>query len=198
MRESAGRSQTSWQLTKEALIKFLNCLDPNLVVAGEKYEKLRMMLVKFLDWRGALFPDELVDETFNRVMRKLEEGETISDIKQYCYGVARLVFLQSLQDQQKKRVDLIELAMTTVQEIDRSDIRIDCLRNCMRKLSPEDQMLIIEYYQKEKRQKIDHRISMAARLGVVLNALRSRVHRIRCKLERCIVRCGKDYNIRIK
>jgi hypothetical protein len=39
----------------------------------------------------------LVDETFNRVMRKLEEVETIRDLPTYCQGVARLVLLQSLE-----------------------------------------------------------------------------------------------------
>jgi hypothetical protein len=51
---------------------FLACLDPDPARTGEKYEALREALVKFLDWRGALFPEELVDETFNRVARKLE------------------------------------------------------------------------------------------------------------------------------
>jgi hypothetical protein len=53
--------------------------------------------VKFLDWRGAPFPEELVDETFDLVTRKLEEGETIRDLPTYCHGVARMVFLQSLE-----------------------------------------------------------------------------------------------------
>jgi hypothetical protein len=38
-----------------------------------------------------------VDEAFNRVTRKLEEGETIHDLPTYCYGVACMVFLQSLE-----------------------------------------------------------------------------------------------------
>jgi hypothetical protein len=39
----------------------------------------------------------LVYEIFNRVTRKLEEGETIRDLPDYCHGMARLVFLQSLK-----------------------------------------------------------------------------------------------------
>jgi hypothetical protein len=68
-------------------------LDHDPARAGEKYEAM----VKFLDWRGALFPEELVDEAFNRVMWKLEEGEPINDLPTYCHGVARLVLLQSLE-----------------------------------------------------------------------------------------------------
>jgi hypothetical protein len=39
----------------------------------------------------------LVDEVFNRVTWKLEEGEPIDDVPTYCNGVARLVLLQSLE-----------------------------------------------------------------------------------------------------
>jgi hypothetical protein len=38
-----------------------------------------------------------VYETFNRVTWKLEEGEPINDAPTYCHGVARMVFLQSLE-----------------------------------------------------------------------------------------------------
>jgi hypothetical protein len=31
-------------------------------------------------------------------MRKLEDGETIRDAPTYCHGMARLVFLQSLEN----------------------------------------------------------------------------------------------------
>ena len=95
MRGSARQLDIDWEPTEEGFAKFLACLDPDPARAGEKYEALREALVKFLDWRGALFPEELVDETFNRVTRKLEEGETIRDLPTYCHGVARMVLIQS-------------------------------------------------------------------------------------------------------
>ena len=193
---SAQQSHTDWELTEEAFAKFLACLDPNPARAGEKYEALREALVKFLDWWGAPFPDELVDETFNRVTRKLEEGETIRDIPTYCHGVARLVFLQSMERPGNKRVGLEELSMIAIPEPDGADARRECLAHCLRQLPAENRELIIEYYRKEGRRKIDHRASMAERLGIPLNALRSRVQRIRDKLERCIMRRLKDHNLR--
>jgi len=54
------QSDISWELSEEAFAKFLACLDPDPTRAGEKYESLREALVKFLDWWGALFPEELV------------------------------------------------------------------------------------------------------------------------------------------
>jgi len=93
----AQQSDIDWELTEEAFAKFLARLDSAPARAGEKYETLGEALMKFLDWRGDLFSEELVDETFNRVTRKLEEGETIRDLPTYCYGVARMIFLQSLE-----------------------------------------------------------------------------------------------------
>src|SRR5262245_14374736 len=193
---SARQSHVDWELTEEAFAKFLACLDSDPARAGEKYEALREALVKFLDWRGAPFPDELVDETFNRVTRKLEEGETIHDVPIYCHGVARMVFLQSLEYPGNKRVEIEDLSMITIPEPDVTDAQRECLNHCLRQLPAENRELIIEYYRKEGRQKVDHRVAMAERLGIPLNALRSRVHRIRDKLERCIMRRLKDHNLR--
>jgi hypothetical protein len=39
----------------------------------------------------------LVDETFNRATRSLEEWEMIHGLATYCHGVARVVFLKSLE-----------------------------------------------------------------------------------------------------
>jgi DNA-directed RNA polymerase specialized sigma24 family protein len=193
---SARQLHIDWKLTEEAFAKFLACLDPDPARAGEKYEALREALVKFLDWRGALFPEELVDETFNRVTRKLEEGETISDAPTYCHGVARLVFLQSLEHPGAKRVELEELSMIAIPKPDLTDVRREFLNHCLRQLSAENRDLIIEYYRKDGRQKIDHRTSMAEGLGIQLNALRSRAQRIRDRLERCVMRRLKDHNLR--
>ena len=41
----------------------------------------------------------------------------------------------------------------------------------------------------EKRGKIDNRLSLAEKLGIPLNALRSRAQRVRAKLEQCVNRC---------
>jgi hypothetical protein len=49
--------------------------------------------------------------------------------------------------------------------------------------------LITDYYKDEKRQKINNRLSLAERLGIPLNALRSRAQRVREKLEQCVMQC---------
>jgi len=180
-------------LTEEAFAKFLSCLSPDPARAGEAYEALRESLVKFLDWRGARAPEELVDEVFNRVARKLEEGETIQDVPSYCHGVARLVFLQSLEHPGNRTVGLDEALpiAAPAPEPEETDSRRECLTRCLRELPADSRQLITEYYRNERRRKIDNRASLAERLGIPLNALRSRAQRIRNKLEQCVMRCSR-------
>ena len=73
-----------WGLTAKTLAKLLGRLDADREQAGEKYEDLRRTLVRFFGWRGAPFPEEHADETFNRVARRLDEGVEIRNIGGYC------------------------------------------------------------------------------------------------------------------
>lgn len=194
---SVRQSKTSWVLNEKAFAKFLSCLGPDPERAGEAYEALREALVKFLDWRGARAPEELVDETFNRVARKLEEGDTIQDVPSYCHGVARLVFLQWLEHPDSRRVELEEAPpiAAPAPEPEAVNVRRECLTHCLRELPADSRQLITEYYRDERRQKIDNRSSLAERLGIPLNALRSRAQRIRNKIEQCVMRCCKKNKI---
>ena len=187
-------SKSEWTLSAEALARFLVGLDPDSDRAGEKYESLRLTLMKFFDWRGAHFPEELADETINRVIRKLDEGETIRDLPTYCHGVARLVLLEKLKGPENKRADFETLppaALVAPEPSEREDVdeKQDCFERCLKELPTESRQLILQYYSDEKREKIDRRLAMAERLGIPLNALRSRAQRIRNRLEECVNGC---------
>jgi DNA-directed RNA polymerase specialized sigma24 family protein len=180
-----------WVLTAESFGKLLARLDSDVEVAGEKYETLRRMLVKFFDWRGAPFPEEHADEAFNRVSRKLDEGLEIRDLASYCYGVARLLYLEISKSSDSKRAALSELdaAVVPVPDSTADDHRRICFEACVESLSAESRLLITEYYQHDRREKIAGRRALAERLGIPLNALRSRATRIRDKLESCVKNC---------
>jgi DNA-directed RNA polymerase specialized sigma24 family protein len=180
-----------WVLTREALDRFLSCLDADPDHAGRKYEAIRQKLVKIFDWRGARFPDECADETINRVVRKLEYGQEIRDIPTYCQGVARLVLLESLKKAENRQVSLDELKSVPVVPVlpDDDTVQRRCFVRCLTELPIESRQLILEYYEDERRMKINNRQAIADQLGIPLNALRSRVQRIRHKLEQCITHC---------
>jgi DNA-directed RNA polymerase specialized sigma24 family protein len=177
-----------WTLTQDAFDLLLAHLDINRQQAGAKYEVLRRKLVKFFEWRGCGFPEDLADDTINRVARKLEAGENILDLPAYCAGVARRVFLESIRSNQQEEAALRMLARSHAAPNENYQ-RLDCLDRCLRQLSPENLRLILEYYQQDKHARIKARWNQAERLAIPLNALRIRAHRIRLQLERCVQEC---------
>src|SRR5689334_24931287 len=88
-----------WALNREAFRQFLSWLDEGVESNGERYLEMRRRLVRYFDFRNCPFPDDLADETLNRVARKLEEKGEIAGATpaHYCYIVARLVLLESVR-----------------------------------------------------------------------------------------------------
>lgn len=192
-----SRREKVWALSADSFNRLLEGLNPDRELAGEEYEHLRRVLVTFFDWRGCAFPEDLADETFNRVARRMEEGEIIRNLPDYCYGVARRLALEVLPKQSKQEDDPPEFEQLSAPEEDTEERRsreqmYECFEHCLKQLSQENQDLVIQYYQTEKRAKIDNRIALANQLGVSLNVLRVRVYRLRATLEDCINRCLHD------
>lgn len=184
-----------WVLTKTAFDGFLAMLDQDREQAGQKYERIRVRLVKYFQWRGASAADIDADETINRVARKIEEGETVYNFNAYIYGVAKLVLAESFKSVNKHQ--LIEEAYDLEapqpdDDVERSEYRT-CLDRCLAKLSDQNRDIIIEYYQDEKHLKIERRKQLAANLGVTANALRISAHRIRVNLEACVRQCLRQH-----
>jgi DNA-directed RNA polymerase specialized sigma24 family protein len=177
--------RTKWEISQDAFDKFLAWLDPDREQAGAKYETIRRKLIKIFVCRGCPAGEELADETINRVIRKVPEiaASYTGDPAAYFCGVARNVHLEYL----KKRPT--QGAPPVVDPPDQKEIEYECLERCMDKLAPDNRELMLEYYQKEKQAKIDHRKKLAARLGIAANALRIRAHRIRLSLQSCVENC---------
>ena len=180
-----------WVLTSEAFGKLLARLDPDPEAAGEEYETLRRMLVRFFEWRGASFPEELADETLNRVTRKIDQGLEIKDLSGYCYGVARLLYLETSKSPDSRRATVgdLEAVVAPQPEAIADEPRLRCFERCLQSLPADSRLLITEYYQHEQRAKIAGRKELAVRLGIPINALRSRATRIRDRLENCVNDC---------
>ena len=180
-------------LSGESFIKLLERLDVDRDRAGVRYEDLRRTLMRFFEWRGAPFPEEHVDVTFDRVARKLDEGVEIKNIGGYCYEVARLVFLEASKGHDRRRTQLeaihLEQPARPADEAAEKEARLTCLESCLDGLSTESRELIVEYYQDEKRGRIDRRKALADRLGLRRDALANRAQRLRDKLQECVAQC---------
>jgi RNA polymerase sigma factor (sigma-70 family) len=176
-------------LTEEALNILLSHLDPDRDQAGEKYEIIRYKLVKYFEWRRMPHPDEAADETVDRVARKLQEGKNITDLLAYARGVARLVCLERLKGEAKAQESLAEMAkIQPISEPEHeSDERLmQSLNKCLAMLPETQRQLIIRYYGAEEPNRMKARAEMAEGMGIPMNALRIRAHRIKQKLEDCI------------
>ncbi len=181
-------------LNADAFAKLLNFLGEDREQAGVRYEDLRRTLIRFFEWRGAPFPEEHADETFNRVARKIGEGVKIKSVGAYCYEVARLVCLEAFKGHDSKRAPLDDITQepATSKITDGSlekEMRLSCLDNCLEGLPEESRVLILQYYQDENRSLIDHRKALAQRVGLRRDALANRAQRIRDKLEQCVIAC---------
>jgi DNA-directed RNA polymerase specialized sigma24 family protein len=183
--------KSDWVLTQAAFDGFLATLDRDRDKAGEKYEYIRLKLLKYFQWCGSDVPDIDADETMNRVARRIYEGQHVYNVNGYIYGVAKLVEAES----QKRRNRMYPLDEGSLVESSSIGTELDaenyheCLERCLGRLSEEDREVITEYYRHKKTGKIDCRKRLAARLGVSLNTLRVKMHRQRLNLEACVEKC---------
>ena len=185
--DTSSSRKKDWKLTQEAFDLLLAHLDPDRDRAGEKYLILRLKLERYFEWRGCLYPEDHTDETINRVCRRLSEGEVVTDIASYAYGVARMLLLEILKERQRERAALEQLPPPSEPEDEtQQQSRLERFESCLAELPSEDRNLIVSYYRGEKREKIENRKQLAETEGIPLNALRIRTHRIRERLEQCI------------
>jgi DNA-directed RNA polymerase specialized sigma24 family protein len=179
-----------WSLTQDTFDTLLAHLDSSRELAGAKYITLRSKLVKFFECRGCLYPEDLADETINRVAKKLCEGN-IENVITYHFGVARMLFKETLSEREREWAALNDLRsfQPISEDQQKHDTRLECFNICLQSLPAESREIIISYYQGEKHAKIENRNHLAKRLGIPLNSLRIRTCRIRAKLEECISDC---------
>lgn len=194
--------RNDWSSARSAFHQFLDWLDGGLDSGGQRYLEIRRRLVRYFDRKNCLPADELADETLTRVARRLsEEGEIRGAAPaQYCYTVAKFVFLEY-----RRRPAQTPVSLETLPSVDRelpgvqgpsdseaaeSDAkRLQCLETCMNKLPSHHRELILEYYRGEKGVKIEVRRRLAEQLGLTANALSIRACRIRERLELCVKAC---------
>lgn len=175
----------NWVLTQESFDALLAWLDPQRERAAEKYEDVRRRLIKIFTCRGCHEPEELADETINRVIKKLKEieGAFTGDRTRYFCGVANKVHLEYLRRKPVPRLP------SPNPDSDETEQEFECLEKCIETLTPDNRRLVLQYYQEEKRAKIDHRRNLAEQLGIAVNALRIRAYRIRSFLQDCVHDC---------
>ena len=188
--EPAARQK--WSLTQVAFDALLTALGPDRDEAADRYLEIRRNLVRLFEWRACPAPDEYADETLNRCARKIGEGEEIRDIATYAIGVARMLVREMSRNRTKDTRPLEDAPepRTMPNEInDESERRLDCVRKCLGKLTPENRDLILHYYHGEKGDKIQNRKGLTQLFGIGASGLRMRALRLRQSLQLCAENC---------
>ena len=182
-------------LTQEHFSALIKWLGPDEEQAGTKYEHIRRSLVDFFRWQKRCDAEDLADETIDRVTKRLPEiiAGYKGDPALYFLGVARRLLLEKRRlDPHRDESKSVESVAHTDRNTDNSEEynrKHDCLDECMRKLSAESRRLILDYYEWDKRAKIDSRRELARRMGMELENLRVKIFRIRSSLHNCIDKC---------
>ena len=185
-------------LSADGFERFLSLLGSEREAAGEKYEIVRLKLVKYFELRMCAAPDELADVTIDRVARRLAEGEEIkaSEPMRYVYGVARNVFLENRKVEWRQQAVLASAiaddAARAELEQKAADAQLECFQRCLDEQSPDARALLLRYYDDSGRSRIDRRTELAHEIGVPLNALRIRIHRIKAGLQKCMEQCIRN------
>lgn len=175
---------------------FLALLDADREQAGAKYESLRLRLIKFFEWRNCEMPEELTDITFDRVLRKISEGEEIQNVTAFSATVAQFVFKEFLRSNQRQN-QLIEdapeiqniKAKEKEEEDEFTEKRRTCFEKCLSQFDGENRKFIIAYYTTDEKTMIAARKKLADEMNSNLNTIRIKACRLKSKLEDCTRDC---------
>ncbi len=146
---------------------------------AKAYLRLRARLVACLGRRGGASPDDLADETLDRVEAQLAGGEPVRDPTRYAFGVARRVAMEASRRWRREHgASELDAEATITTSIDEARDRARALAQ----LDDDDRALLARYGEVEGRGRGAERKALASELGIGVNALRIRVHRARKRL----------------
>ena len=188
----APKRRAEWFLTQECFDKLLAALSSDREEAARQYEALRGRLIRYFESHSVTLAENRADEVFNRVARRIDEGQQVNNVTAYAYRVAYLVFLEALKEPEITEIDLDKGPYTDDEPTfadNQSELRQRCFDLCLERLLSNKRNMLLDYYEEERRAKIERRKTLADQLKISLDALRIRVHRIRKGLEECIMNC---------
>lgn len=174
-----------WELDRTALTALLAALHPDPTAAAREYERLRSRLVRYFALQGVGRAAEAADEAFNRLARRLAEGESVRKVEPYLAGIARLLVFEERQRMRREQAALGQLASADAPAPE-DDRTLRALEQCLRELPDDARELLRRYYSGEGGARIRDREAMAGELGLTANSLRNRVLRLREKLEKTV------------
>jgi len=188
-------------LNQNGFDTLLALFDADREQAGLKYENLRLRLIKYFDWRDCVSSEELADEVFDRVIKKLNEGEIVQNINAYAATVAQFVFKEYCRRKERKHqsiednpnIEQLESNGNFAEKLEEiEDIRQTCFVNCLQKMDSETRKLLVAYHDTDEATMISARKKLAESMNLNLNTLRIKICRYKSKLEDCTRKCCEE------
>ncbi len=192
-----------WVITQEAFDLLLAFFDADRELAAAKYEDLRRRLVRYLKYWGSPCPEDHAAKAIDRSARRLAEGTQLdrNNYVGFFCRVAHNILHEYWKRVENEPVSVHDLPRAIQPAYDPQEVQqrehqrvqlermLECQQICLRALSAEERDLIRIYHDEVDGKKIENRKALAARLGITLNALRSKTCRVRSRLEDCVDLC---------
>lgn len=162
-----------------------------LTRAGLEYKTLHRALTAFFVSRDCGADSEwLADVTLDRVARKIHEGEDVRSIVAYSKKFAELVWKEYCRDREKFRKamrDWVYLNPDRYETEEAPDLRRKCQETCLKRLQESERQLLETYYLMA-----GDREALAEELGYVIATLRTKIHRLKLRITRCVESCRQS------
>ncbi len=164
----------------------LDRLGSNPLEAAYHYERLRSKMIQLFVWERCTEAEELADDCFDRVARKLEDGIEIHSIPAFLAAVARVVVKEYRSKKQREFTVLEQFRLRNDAPAADAEQAAAQLEACLSRFLPKQRTLLLQYYEGDHSQRIANRKRLAEKLGIHTNALRNRAMRLRYLLEACM------------
>jgi DNA-directed RNA polymerase specialized sigma24 family protein len=174
-----------WAIDTASFDALLAALGPDRNAASAEYERVRRRMIRFFTIHQARSPEDLSDTAFNRLARRIAEGEAIRNARQYLSGIARILLLED-REKRRQEENVLRMAAVTAPDPHPDQALPNALEACLGALPAGSRDLLSRYYSADGRRRIEARQQLAKELGMELNALRNRALRLRDRLEDCV------------
>src|SRR4051794_15823675 len=164
-------------LTQDAWDQLLRALDPDVAQAAARYERLRRCLIALYRGRALPDPEHLADQALDGMARSLADPGC--DVGTALREVAHRVGDAAHRSHRARVIALA--ALPAAHGPDEADDPLARLCRCLDELPELDRWSLLAYEGADG----DHsrrRQALAAELGIPVNALRVRMHRLRVRL----------------
>ena len=195
-----------WKLDQPSFDTLLRAFHPDRDQAGHHYEALRECLVRFFIWNQVDTPEELADETLDRLARRVSADESeVLDPAKFATGIARMLLKERQRGKERRErsearaVEFYKNSLHQNHESAECEERLAMLEKCLDSIPSERRELMERYFSSEGRDQALARQQLAQEQGISMNALRNRVLRARAELEKCYAQMvpEKIYAVRV-